>query len=173
MYPEIEAVVPNNPYRQQSVLYKNNEGRELQKVGYGESTPHSGRGLAVGDYDNDGDVDVFINNMNERPSLLRNDSPPAGGFLAVRLVGGRSNRSAIGARVTVTAGDRKIVQEVRSGSSFMSSSDLRLHFGLGAHESVDRIDVDWPYDTPRDTAINVAANQFIEITEGKGVTARK
>ena len=133
---------------------------------------HTSRGLATGDYDNDGDIDVFINNMNERPSLLRNDSVAAGGFLSLRLVGSRSNRSAIGARVSVEAGPRTMVQEVRSGSSFMSSSDLRLHFGLGDSASARRIVVEWPRPGSRDTLEDVTGIQFLEITEGVGITAR-
>ena len=175
-YPEIEGLVPNNPYRQRRLLYRNIAGRRLERArppdGSAIAAAHSSRGLAIGDYDNDGDTDVFVNNMNERPSLLRNDSAAEGGFLSLRLVGTKSNRSAIGARVTVTAGTRRMVQEVRSGSSFMSSSDLRLHFGLGASETVDRVEVDWPYRASRDAISGLDASQFLEITEGKGLTAR-
>lgn len=175
-YPEIEGLVPNNPYRQRRLLYRNVAGRRLERArppdGSAIAAAHSSRGLAIGDYDNDGDADVFVNNMNERPSLLRNDTAAEGGFLSLRLVGTRSNRSAIGARVTVTAGARKMVQEVRSGSSFMSSSDLRLHFGLGDSETVDRVEVDWPYRSSRDSISGLDASQFLEITEGKGLTAR-
>ena len=176
IHPEIEGVVPNNPYRQKRLLYRNMEGRRLERVeppaGSAILAVHTSRGLAVGDYDNDGDTDVFVNNMNERPSLLRNDSRPAGGFLSLRLIGTRSNRSAIGAHVTVKAGPRVMVQEVRSGSSFMSSSDLRLHFGLGDSARVDQIVVDWPYRSSRETLSDLAPDQFLEITEGEGVTAR-
>ena len=175
-YPEIEGLVHNNPYRQRRLLYRNMGGRRLERVeppaGSAILAAHTSRGLAVGDYDNDGDTDVFVNNMNERPSLLRNDSPPAGGFLSLRLIGTKSNRSAIGARVTVEAGSRLMVQEVRSGSSFMSSSDLRLHFGLGDYERVGKIVVDWPHLSSSDTVDDLATNQFLEITEGEGVTAR-
>ena len=175
-YPEIEGLVHNNPYRQRRLLYRNMGGRRLERVeppaGSAILAAHTSRGLAVGDYDNDGDTDVFVNNMNERPSLLRNDSPPAGGFLSLRLIGTKSNRSAIGARVTVEAGSRLMVQEVRSGSSFMSSSDLRLHFGLGDNERVGKIVVDWPHLSSSDTVDDLATDQFLEITEGEGVTAR-
>lgn len=176
IHPEIEGTVPNNPYRQRRLLYRNMEGRRLESLDPPAGSPildaHTSRGVAVGDYDNDGDVDVFINNMNERPSLLRNDSQPAGGFLSLRLVGTQSNRSAIGARVRVEAGSRIMVQEVRSGSSFLSSGDLRLHFGLGDSPGPQRIVVDWPRPGSRDILGDVGANQFLEITEGEGVTAR-
>ncbi len=177
IHPEIEGLVPNNPYRQPRLLYRNVEGRRLERQepprGSAISAIHTSRGLALGDYDNDGDVDVFVNNMNERPSLLRNDSPPAGGFLSLLLVGTESNRSGIGARVTVTAGTRVMVQEVRSGSSFMSSGDLRLHFGLGAHDRADRIVVDWPNPPSRQTLENVASDQFLEITQGGAIDFRR
>jgi hypothetical protein len=93
----------------------------------------------VGDFDNDGNVDVFINNMNEAPSLLKN-SGGGNHFVNLRLVGVQSNRSAIGARVSLYAGGRRQVQEVRSGSTFLSQSDLRLHFGLGSADSARLFD---------------------------------
>jgi hypothetical protein len=91
-------------------------------------------------------------------------------FLSMPLVGVKSNRSAIGARVTVTAGGRKQVQEVRSGSTFLSQSDLRLHFGLGAAKAVDSIQIHWPYPSAPETIVDVKPNQFLTITEGKGIT---
>ncbi len=174
IHPEIEGTVPNNPYRQPRLLYRNVEGKQLERLvpadGSAIAAAHTSRGLARGDYDNDGDIDLFINNMNEQPSLLRNDSPPAGGFLSMRLIGTKSNRAAIGARVTVTAGSREMLQEVRSGSSFMSSSDLRLHFGLGTVEQVERIVIDWPYPASKETYTDLPANQFLVVTEGAGLT---
>ena len=172
IHPEIGGVVPNNPYRQPRLLYRNVSGKRLERFvpaeGSAIAARHTSRGLARGDYDNDGDVDLFINNMNENPTLLRNDSPPAGSFLSVRLIGMGSNRSGIGARVTVTVGQRAQLQEVRSGSSFMSSSDLRLHFGLGPVEKVDKIQIDWPHPSSSDAYAAVGANQFLEFTEGEG-----
>ena len=172
VYPEIEGAVPNNPYRQPRLLYRNNEGRGLVRIeapdGSAIASAHTSRGLAVGDYDNDGDLDVFVNNLNERPSLLRNDTRPLGEFLSMRLVGTDSNRSGIGARVTVRAGQREFVQEVRSGSSFMSSSDLRIHFGLGEVDEVESVEIDWPSLSSRDVYTKVPPNQFLEFTEGSG-----
>lgn len=177
IHPEIEPLVPKNPYRQPRLLYRNVGGKRLETVGRyagsGVSARHTSRGLAIGDYDNDGDVDVFVNNMNERPSLLRNDSPAAGGFLSLRLVGTSSNRSAVGARVSVVAGTRRMVQEVRSGSSFMSSHDFRLHFGLGESSEARRIEIDWPSSRSREVLTGIAANQFLEITESRGITAAR
>ncbi len=177
IHPEIEGLVPNNPYRQPRLLYRNLGGRRLEPLAEWDGTEgagrHSSRGLAKGDYDNDGDVDIFINNMNASPSLLRNDSQPAGDFLSLWLVGVRSNRSAIGARVTVIANGRKLVQEVRSGSSFLSSSDLRLHFGLGENAEIESVVVDWPHPASRDMLTEVRPNEFLEVTEGAGITARR
>lgn len=173
VYPEIEMKVPDSPYRQKRLLYRNILGKKMEEVSASPATGiterHSSRGLAVGDYDNDGNVDMFVWNMNEHPSLLRN-SGGGGHFLSLRLVGVKANRSAIGARVTVVAGGRRQVQEVRSGSSFMSQSDLRLHFGLGQERRVDRIEIEWPRLNLRETLPNVAADQFVIITEGQGVT---
>ena len=174
VYPGIESRMPNNRYRQRKLLYRNVGGRMLEEIGTsagpGITEPHSSRGLAVGDHDNDGDVDVFVNNMNERPSLLRNDTDAAGGFLSLELVGTQSNRDAIGARVIVRTGERVMVREVRSGSSFMSSSDFRLHFGMGPHERADSIEIDWPYPSSRDVLTDVPANRFVRIVEGAGIS---
>src|SRR4029077_3473221 len=155
VYAELEKQMPGSPYRQKRLLYHNRGGKKMDDVsadaGPGITQPHSSRGLAIGDFDNDGDLDLFINNMNEPPSLLRNDGGNRLPFLSLKLVGVRSNRSAIGTVVTLTAGGRKQVQQVQSGSSFFSQSDLRLHFGLGESQSVDRIDIRWPYPNSKDT----------------------
>jgi hypothetical protein len=174
IYVEIERLMRGAAYREARLLYRNiGSGRmaDVSKIsGSGVTALHSSRGLATGDYDNDGDVDVFITNMNERPSMLRNEGGNrSGSFLSIRLVGSRSNRSGIGARVTVTAGGQRQVQEVRSGSSFMSHSDTRLHFGLGPAAMVDRIEVQWPYRDSSDVVTHVAANAFVTIEEGKGI----
>ena len=176
VYPEIERLLANNPYHQRRLLFRNDGGQRYLdmtgQAGAGVTTPRSSRGLAFGDYDNDGDMDAFINNMNDVPSLLRNDSEQLGGFLSIRLAGKKSNRSAIGALVKVRLGKRQLVQEVRSGSTFMSHSDLRLHFGLGPAKSVDELTVRWPSGAEQSIK-NVAANQFITITEQEGITESK
>jgi hypothetical protein len=173
VYPEIESKIPGSPYRESSLLYRNLDGKRVEDVsrraGPDVVARHSGRGLALGDFDNDGNVDVFINNMNERPGLLRNTGS-ANHFVTMRLVGVKSNRSAIGARVSLYARGRRQVQEVRSGSTFLSQSDLRLHFGLGGAEIVDRIEIEWPYPNSTEVVTGLRADQFITITEGRGVT---
>ena len=133
-------------------------------------TEKSSRGLAIGDFDNDGDEDMFISNMNEAPSLLRNDANgSANRFLNLRLIGTSSNSSGIGARVTLFSGARKMVQEVRSGSSFLSQNDLRLHFGLAAERIVERIEIDWP-GGEKEIISNIESNQFVVVTQSKGIT---
>jgi hypothetical protein len=178
VYPELEKLLPGSLYREKRLLYRNLGGKNMADVsanaGPGVTEPHSSRGLAFVDFDNDGDLDLVINNMNEPPSLLRNDGGNRLPFLSLKLVGVRSNRSAIGAVVTLTAGGRTQVQQVVSGSSFLSQNDLRLHFGLGEAQVVDRIVIRWPFPNSVDSITKVKPNQFLTITEGKGVTdARK
>ncbi len=177
VYPEIEQLVPGSPYRQRPLLYRNVGGKVVEDVtaisGPGTAATHSSRGLAFGDFDNDGDVDLFINHMNEPPSLLRNDGGNRLSFISIKLIGSKSNKDGIGARVTITSAGRKQVQEVRSGSSFMSHSDMRLHFGLGAAQNVEEIDIRWPFRNSTTTLRNVKANQFLTIVEGGGVSTEK
>jgi hypothetical protein len=172
VYPEIEVKLPDQMYRQRTILYRNIDGKRLEdvteKAGPDLLTRRASRGLATGDFDNDGNVDIFINNMNATPSLLHNRGSGQR-FISIKLVGVKSNRTGIGARVTLTAGGRQQVQEVRSGSTFLSQSDLRMHFGLGLTDTVDRIDVEWPYADSKDSVTNVKAGQFVTMVEGRGI----
>jgi hypothetical protein len=111
---------------------------------------------------------VLINNQGERPSLLKQTAKPPGNWVLIQLVGTKSNRSAIGARVRVAAGDMTQTDEVRSGSGFISQSDLRLHFGLGAAQRIDKVEVIWP-SGQRGTVANVEANRILVIKEGAEV----
>lgn len=163
-------------FKQRRLLFRNLDGQRFEdmslKSGDGVSAAYSGRGLAVGDYDNDGDVDVVITNMNDRPSLLRNEGGNRNRFLNVRLVGTISNRSAIGARVRVLLEGRTLMDEVRSGSTFMSQSDLRLHFGLGQSQAIKGLEIDWPSGA-KEKVSRVEPNTFITIVEGKGIVLDK
>jgi hypothetical protein len=127
-------------------------------AGGGLAIEKSSRGAAFGDYDNDGDVDVLIVNMDDRPTLLRNDSDE-GHWITLRLVGVRSNRDGIGAKVTATAGGRRQVMMVHSGGSYLSHNDMRVHFGLGATATVDQITIRWPSGQV-DTLDGLAADHF-------------
>jgi enediyne biosynthesis protein E4 len=139
--------------------------------GPGATTPWSSRGAAFGDFDNDGDVDVLVMNMNGRPSLLRNDYAGQNRWLMIRLEGTRSNRSAIGATVTVTAGGRRQARTVVSQSSYYSHDDLRLRFGLGTAEQADRVDIRWPAGTTQ-VLTDVRADQILAIRERETAPAR-
>jgi len=134
-----------------------------------------GRGLAVADYDNDGDLDLALNPNNRPGILLRNDGGSAAGhWLSVRLTGVKANRDGLGALVTVTAGGKRQVKEVRSASSYMSQNDLRLHFGLGAATRVDQIEVRWPGKPPRVEKVGpLPADQFVTLKEGLGVVEKR
>jgi hypothetical protein len=123
------------------------------------------RGIATGDYDNDGDLDVLISNANDTPQLLRNDGENQGNWILIRTVGTRSNRAGIGTRVKIQAGDLTQIDEVRGGSGYLSQNDLRLHFGIGTHERIDRIEVKWSSGIV-DIIRDVTPNQIIIITEG-------
>jgi hypothetical protein len=175
VYPEVEKKVPNYPFRTPRLVFRNlGDGRFeelIEEAGPGVAEAHASRGCAFGDFDNDGDMDVLVMNMNEPPSLLRNDVKSGGNWLKVLLLGVRSNRSAIGARVTAVYGNRRQAQEVQAQSSFYSANERRLHFGLGAETSVDLI-VRWPNGVS-ETVSKVAANQLVVIREGSGITRRE
>jgi hypothetical protein len=171
VYPEVERKVPTYPFRTPRLVFRNlGEGRFeelIEEAGSGISAPHPSRGCAFGDFDNDGDVDVLVWNMNEPPSLLRNDVSSGGHWLKVLLVGTRSNRSAIGSRVTARYGNRRQAQEVLAQSSFYSASDRRLHFGLGSETAAD-LAIRWTNGLT-ETIPNVAADQLVVIREGSGI----
>jgi hypothetical protein len=139
----------------------------ISEAGPGIAAAHSSRGCAFGDFDNDGDIDVLVMNMNEPPSLLRNDVSGGGHWIKVKLVGTKSNRSAIGARVTVHYGSKRQAQEVTSQASFYSSNDRRLHFGLGSVEQAD-LEIRWPSGRI-DQIAGVKADHLITVRETEGV----
>jgi enediyne biosynthesis protein E4 len=147
VYPEVERILPQYRHRGPRVVFRNTGSEKFENVtarSGDASAVHSSRGAAFGDFDNDGDIDVLVMNMNERPSLLRNDYAGGRGWIALQLEGTRSNRSAIGATVVVTSGGVKQVRAVMSQSSYYSHDDLRLHFGLGARNEADEIAIVWP-----------------------------
>ncbi|MGA1998323.1 MAG: CRTAC1 family protein, partial [Bryobacteraceae bacterium] len=140
----------------------------LGQAGPGVEALHSSRGCAVGDFDNDGDVDILIVNHNEPPSLLRNDVSGNSHWIKVKLHGVKSNRGAVGGRVTVRYGDKVQAQEVLSQASYLSSNDSRLHFGLGPIAMVD-LEIRWPLGQVEKLS-GVAADQLVHVTEGSGIT---
>jgi hypothetical protein len=168
VYPEVEAVLKQYPHRGPRVVFRNVDGSRFEDVsarsGPGATTVHSSRGAAFGDFDNDGDEDVLVFNMNEPPSLLRNDYTGSNHWLEIRLQGTTSNRSAISATVRVTAGGRVHARAVLSQSSYYSHDDLRLHFGLGSADRAETIEVQWPNGGVQ-TVRDVRAGQVLTIKE--------
>jgi enediyne biosynthesis protein E4 len=171
VYPEVEKKLPQYPNRTPRVVFRNlgNSTFEelLSEAGPGVAAIHSSRGCAVGDFDNDGDMDIAIINLNELPSLLRNDMKGDNRWIKTKLVGVKSNRSAVGAQVVARYGGKFQTQEVLAQSGFLSASDKRLHFGLGQVDTVD-LEVRWPSGIQQ-TFAGVKANQLVTIDEVKGI----
>jgi hypothetical protein len=138
-------------------------------MGSGISQRYSSRGAAFGDFDNDGDVDALVLNLNDLPSLLRNDGGNKNNWINIKLIGSKCNRTAIGARVRVSIGNHVQTNQVASGGSVMSQSDLRLHFGLGSSKMIDLIEVWWPTTLKTERFRHIEANQFLTIRESSGI----
>jgi enediyne biosynthesis protein E4 len=168
VYPEIERVLPQYPHRGPRIVFRN-LGRTFVNVterSGDASRPHSSRGAAFGDIDNDGDIDLLVMNMNERPSLLRNNYRGRHGWIILQLEGVESNRSAIGATVVVTAGAVTQTRAVLSQSSYYSHDDFRLHFGLGEQQQADEISIRWPGGRTEKLS-NVRGRRVVTIKEGR------
>jgi enediyne biosynthesis protein E4 len=168
IYPQVDNVPDALTYRQRNLLLENVGGGHFEDVtasaGSGFSVIESSRGLAAGDYDNDGDLDLLISHLDQAPSLLRNDSE-GGGWLTVVCEVPPGQGPVIGTRVIVTAGDKTMVRDIASSGSYLSVHDPRPHFGLGVARSVNRVEVRWP-DGAVTVRENVAANQFLRIVKG-------
>lgn len=176
VYPEVEKKLPRYAYKTPRVLFRNlgNGTFEelMDQVGPGMEEVQSSRGCAFGDFDNDGDLDILIWNMDAPPSLLRNDIAASAGrhWIKVKLEGVTSNRSAIGGRVTCLYGGKKQAQEVLSQASFYSVNDWRLHFGLGTATVAD-LEVRWP-SGKQEVFRGVEADRLVTIREGTGIVAK-
>lgn len=170
VYPEVERGPLNYKYRQARLFYWNVGGGKFKDMstaaGPGISTPWVSRGSAVADLDNDGSLEVVINNMDARPSLLKNFGTKKN-WLLVRCIGTTSNRGAVGARVYLYVGSHRISGEIETGSSFLSQNDPRVHAGLGDSPSYDRIEVQWPGGT-REVFAGGKANQIVTLKQGTG-----
>jgi hypothetical protein len=174
VYPGMEKLLRQYPDKCPRLLFRNLGNKtfeELEHAGPAIAAAHSSRGCAFGDFDNDGDLDILIVNLNEPPSLLRNDMRPGNHWLKVRLVGTKSNRSAIGARVIARYGGKLQAQEVLSQSSFYSCNDPRLHFGLGAASIAD-LEIHWPSGQIEKLKA-VPAGQLVTVREGSGIVSSK
>ena len=172
VYPEIEGK-SDTTFCSPRIVYQNMGNARFKNVsdqlGPAISAKFSSRGCAFGDYDNDGDLDVLVLNMNDVPSLLRNDGGNKNNWIKVKLIGTKCNRTAIGARLRVVTGTHSQIDEVHAGTSVLSQGDLRLHFGLGRAKAVDLMEVRWPTTQKLERFINIAANQIITIKEDAGI----
>ena len=161
-------------FKQKRLLYWNRGDGQFYdlspQAGSGMADVHASRGLAVGDLDNDGNEEIVIVNMGEAPTLLKNTAPVQGHSLLIRALTA-TNRDAIGARVTVSAGGQKQMDEVHSGGSYISQNDFRLHFGIGKAASAD-VSVRWP-DGKVENFSAVAAGQIVTLQEGKGIMRKQ
>ena len=170
VYPEVEKLTTEAGYAQRKILYRNMENGRFEDVS--EKVAVTGlstsRGCAFGDYDNDGDIDILINPVNAVPELLRCDSTNQNNWITIKTVGVKSNRDGIGARIKCVTEDGAQIDEVRSGGSYYSQNDLRVHFGLGKVRKVKSLEVRWP-SGQTDSVNDVAANQIIVVKEGTGL----
>ena len=172
LFPQLDRANLGTSYAQTNQLFENlgdgtfaevsqvsGEGLEIKKVS---------RGAAFGDYDDDGDLDIFVLNINDRPTLLRNDGGNANNWLMVKTIGTESNRDGIGARIEVRSGELTQSAEIRSGASYLSHNDLRAHFGLGQKETIDLLVVRWPSGL-EERFENLSANRLVVLQEGEGI----
>jgi len=175
VYPEVDFYNFGESFKNQRLVYRNLGNGRFKDVsaemGSGISERFSSRGAAFGDYNNNGNMDVLVLNLNDLPSLLRNEGGNKQNWIKLKLVGIKCNRTAIGARARVITGKHVQMDEVHGGGSVMSQSDLRLHFGLGKAETADVIEVKWPTTQRMERFLNVKANQILTIREGDGIVA--
>lgn len=173
VYPQMENASVGTTYRQRMLLFHNEHNGTFAEVaaeaGAALMTPRASRGLTFGDLDNDGFIDVVVNNLDGKPTILRNDGASHNNWITIKLVGSGKNRDAIGARVKVDSGELTQWDEVHAGGSYLSSNDLRLHYGLQKKTKVDLIEIHWP-DGKLESVANVTVNNFLVIEEGKGLT---
>ena len=169
VYPEVEQVTPEVHYKQINTLFHNDGHGKFVNVtavsGNAFDTPHAARGVGFADFDNDGFVDLVVANNNDPPLLLHNGGGNENHFVSFKLVGTKSNRDAMGARLTLTAGGLTQIREIAGGGSYLSQSDLRAHFGVGAATQIDKLEIAWP-SGEHQTFTGFPANQFYSIQEG-------
>ncbi len=175
VYPEVDTHKLGSSYREPRILYHNNGNGTFADVsttaGPGIAMETSARGLAVGDLWNDGRLSAVVINMNDRPSLLVNQAPSKNHWIGIKTVGTKSNRNGIGARITLKVGRRTLVDEVRSGSSYVSQSDMRVHFGFGQAAKIDDLEIRWPSGLT-ERFDDLPINAIVVLEEGSGKSPR-
>ena len=174
VYPQVDTLQSGAKYRQRKLVFQNQHDgtfRDISSIaGAALSIPQTSRGAAFGDLDNDGRIDVVVENIDGTPMVLRNLSRNGNHWITLELVGTKSNRLALGAKVTIVAGGASQIEEVRSGGSYLSQNDLRVHFGLKDAKTVDRIEIRWP-SGGIETLRSLAADRFYVVREGSGLVA--
>jgi len=169
VYPQVDALSAGAKYRERKIVLRNNGNGSFQDLSLQAGTaimdPEPSRGAAFGDIDNDGRIDVVVENIDGKPMILRNTSPEKNHWITLRLAGKLSNRLAIGAKARVTAGAAVQIGEVRSGGSYLSQNDLRLHFGLGSSDKAEKVEVRWP-SGEMGKYVDIKADHFYVVTEG-------
>jgi len=172
VYPQVDSLAAGAKYRQRKLVFLNRQNGTFadisNSVGPAVTIPQPSRGAAFGDLDNDGRIDVVVENIDGLPMVLHNETTISNHWITFQLVGTRSNRLALGAKVRVVAGSLSQIDEVRSGGSYLSQNDLRLHFGLGPADKVDRVEVRWPSGSTQ-TLQNLASDRFYIVKEGEGI----
>jgi hypothetical protein len=162
-------------YEQRKLLLHNDGKGKFKDVGPssgpGFALKKAGRSLSAGDIDNDGDLDLLVGNVGQTPDLLRNDGGNKRNSLMIRTVGSKSNRDGIGARLKLTVGGKVLLREVKAGSSYLSQSDMRVHFGMGQSARAERLEIRWPSGAV-EALQDIEANQILTVTEGRGITDR-
>ena len=174
VYPQVDTGEAGARYREPGLLFLNEHNGKFEEIskltGPALQTPRVSRGAAVGDLFNDGHLDIVIENLKGEPTILRSEGGPLNHWIAFELVGTKSNRLALNARVRMTAGDLVQTDEVRSGGGYLSQNDLRLHFGLGVGTRIDKIEVFWPTGKV-ETITDLPADHAYEIKEGEGIVS--
>jgi hypothetical protein len=170
VYPQVDSLPGGTPYRQPMILFRNHGDGTFDDISsaLADIPAQSRRGAAFGDINNDGNIDIVVLNVGEPPSLLLNRTASQNHRVLFKLVGTKSNHAAIGARVTIKAGTLVQFDEVRGGGSYISQNDLRLHFGLGATDKMNEVDIRWP-NGETEVLHDVPADFIYTIVEGTGV----
>jgi hypothetical protein len=174
VYPQVDSIAEGARYHEPAILFlsqHNGTFKNISKlVGEPFQAPRVSRGLAVGDLFNDGHIDLVIENLKGAPLLLRSQGGAPNHWISLELEGTKSNRLALNARARVTAGDLVQTNEVRSGGSYLSQNDLRIHFGLGSKDRVDKVEIFWPSGST-EVLTNLAADRFYALKEGQGISS--